>query len=933
MSTKIDSRQAKNVAALPMVGSSANATLDTIFPLIDSELSKLFEDRNILLADGGTIALTANGQTLSFTSPLLLHINSQVAGGAPTVIDLAATSRTFTATGRMLYAVIDRLAGTATVTADATTLSAVTSANKEVVLIAKRIDSADGTAQVYFRNGFALVAGQSSRFGVDPILTNKRVAYSSADDSTTTGANATLTAFTTGIVRLTNSSLTSIAGIPAGTSGQSLIIENKTGNFLTVGNDDSNASSANRIFTGAGAPISMPNNATFTFTYDSTGTHWMLTGGSGSGSGGGGSKNYLSSYIASLSSGIPNAGNGNFEFGSVTGFSLGTTGTLTNGIPTGTPTFGSGASGNLSISAVNSGQLAGGYSMSYASSAASTAGNMVASSAFYIDAEDQAKILTWKFYYKAQTNPTNANWSGTSSNSFGVAVWDVTNSVWLQTSSNFGMTQNSGVGMASGSFQTNLTTAQLRFIIYNANATSGAVTVYFDDISVGPQTIPFGVPASDWTPYTLVFGGTTSAPTDGAGAVKTAFWRRVGDSMEIMVNYRQSSAGSAGSGSYLIPLPAGYSMDLNKVSLPSTPGTATVLNSGGSAVGSSYIASTTANTTSRAFPAGTVSVITSTALTATFTTDNVPQQAFPFSSSFGVNFSTNPMYFNMFATVPIAGWSANVQMSSDSDTRIVMAKASGTPANTTALNPIIYPTLVFDTHAAYNSTTGRYTVPVSGKYRISAMIDISAVSFLIIYKNGVADTGGNIGYTSGNIGLCTGIVDCVAGDIIDLRPDTGTGGHTPRNHSITFERISGPTTIAASESINASYYCSTNQSASASTPINFDTKDYDSHNAVTTGSSWVFTAPSSGVYWISMNGDVTVSTDFRLLLYKNGSAFKSMSGVIPSSTAGGRPSSSTSVKLLAGDTIQIRPTASQTFVGGTLSTGGTSIINIMRAGN
>ena len=32
----------------------------------------------------------------------------------------------------------------------------------------------------------------------------------------------------------------------------------------------------------------------------------------------------------------------------------------------------------------------------------------------------------------------------------------------------------------------------------------------------------------------------------------------------------------------------------------------------------------------------------------------------------------------------------------------------------------------------------------------------------------------------------------------------------------------------------------------------FDDKDYDTHNAVTTGSSWVFTAPLPGKYSVSV---------------------------------------------------------------------------------
>ncbi|CAK9253116.1 unnamed protein product [Sphagnum jensenii] len=103
-----------------------------------------------------------------------------------------------------------------------------------------------------------------------------------------------------GVVRLTNGSLVSVSGIPAGAAGQVLIVENKTGATITINNDDAGASAANRIFTGS-AGVSMPNNATFAFTYDAVSTHWMLTGGSGSGSGSGGSKNYLSAVVTSQS--------------------------------------------------------------------------------------------------------------------------------------------------------------------------------------------------------------------------------------------------------------------------------------------------------------------------------------------------------------------------------------------------------------------------------------------------------------------------------------------------------------------------------------------------------------------------------------------------------------------------------------------------------
>lgn len=161
--------QASDVAvesALPMVGSSVREDLQTTLGLADAQVSKLFEDRNITLADGGDITFPVVGTSVSFTQSLKLHINSKVAGGSPTVIDLGATTRALSANLRMIYAVVNRTAGTATVTADATSLPAVTSSNQEIVLIAKRIDSGDGTKTLYFRDGSAMVASATaSRLG------------------------------------------------------------------------------------------------------------------------------------------------------------------------------------------------------------------------------------------------------------------------------------------------------------------------------------------------------------------------------------------------------------------------------------------------------------------------------------------------------------------------------------------------------------------------------------------------------------------------------------------------------------------------------------------------------------------------------------------------------------------------------------------------
>lgn len=149
--------------ALPMTGTSAGTKLSTVLDSMDSNLTMLYEDRNVTLVDGGFV--TYLGSTVQFTEALKLHFNSKEAGGSPVVVDLGSATRTISASGRMIYAVVNRSAGTAVVTDDSATLPATVSANQEVWLIAKRVDDGSGVKRLYFRNGSAFNEGQSARLG------------------------------------------------------------------------------------------------------------------------------------------------------------------------------------------------------------------------------------------------------------------------------------------------------------------------------------------------------------------------------------------------------------------------------------------------------------------------------------------------------------------------------------------------------------------------------------------------------------------------------------------------------------------------------------------------------------------------------------------------------------------------------------------------
>jgi hypothetical protein len=103
-------------------------------------------------------------------------------------------------------------------------------------------------------------------------------------NSTATGANQTL-ALPAFAVRLTNISLTSIAGIVAPSTPQNVILTNLTGVDLVIAND-STATAANRILTGTGANLDFLNGSSIGLYYDNISSRWRVFGGSGGGGGG-----------------------------------------------------------------------------------------------------------------------------------------------------------------------------------------------------------------------------------------------------------------------------------------------------------------------------------------------------------------------------------------------------------------------------------------------------------------------------------------------------------------------------------------------------------------------------------------------------------------------------------------------------------------------
>ena len=575
----------------------------------------------------------------------------------------------------------------------------------------------------------------------------------------------------------------------------------------------------------------------------------MLASGA-SGSGGSTGKNYISSYN--------NANcNGDFESGSISGWSVFSVSGVTNGVPTSAPSIISSPGVNdPALSLLSSGQLAGQYSLQSVFPTAALREGFI-SDIFTIDAEDQAKVLTFKFYYQLTGSSGTVDFSGTSSNAFIVGIYAVngSNIGWIQPAGVYSMTQSSGAGIATGTFQTYSDATQYRFAILCASVTgwTGPATLKFDDFQVGPLTAPIGAPVTDWVDRgAMTIGAVTTAPSKGTIAIDKIFMRRVGDSAQFLYEYSQTTAGGLGSGTYLFSLPSGMNIDTSKITVAGGGS----IRSGNSAIGfgAASVNSGTginANVTVYPYSATQVFLLVTSSQNTSGTGDASVDEPVG-SLAYPLNDSVASYKFTF--TVPIAGWSSNVQMSNDTDTRVVAASVNTISSTSVTLNTALqFTATAIDTHGAI--TTGaayKFTAPVSGIYKISAaMPSVTAGAHgFYVAKNGsftlsaqtyLATSSTSQG-GSGSISLALN-----SGDYIQLFcGSSNTLNSTTANLNI--ERLSGPSVVAATETVAE---IRENRAGSAIgttyTVIPYATVIKSTHNTWDgTNNRWV--APVSGTY-------------------------------------------------------------------------------------
>jgi hypothetical protein len=617
--------------------------------------------------------------------------------------------------------------------------------------------------------------------------------------------------------------------------------------------------------------------------------------------------------------------NPDFDGGATTSWSMQKV-SLSSFIPTGN--IGAADAGHT-IATSSSSPLEGANSLLIQGASAFTAGNCLVSKEFTIDREDVAKVMGWSFAYEAIT--TNMDFSGTTANTWAVYIAEVTTGTpdtvvsWIQPAGVYNLVQGSGVGLASGTFQTTATeSSAYRIVLVCINSEAAATTLKVDDFQLGPQKVVYGSPVTDWQ---SVSGMTaTSAATV---VVTSALYRRVGDSYDYQADLTFSGAGSVNE--VTIALPPGVVIDVNKE--PSTGirtacGDGLYRNTGSGALqtGVVYYATGVTGSSSIVFYTPTVTVAS--------------------GHTIGINFR-----------IPVVGLSSSVSMSNDTDTRVVAleigSSAAGSTAPTGTLNTssniINYSTArtYYDTNAAYSA--GSYTVQVTGFYDVSAGYGIThtvAAGFLAVeIWVGSVNRGQTYRYVSGagdSAISTTKRVFCNAGDVITARSRTNltTPAYTAAAvNYLSIARTSGPATIAASETVAFAAYGSTstvaNGSLDAMKAITHAVTSIDTHKSYNS-SAGTYTIPVSGKYLINGNGaanDTSIqwrfgfSVDDPANYYSLDQTYAETAGTI-------EPASFSAVaSLVAGQVIRFGASHSSVSPVGMLNDGRFNFVSIVRVGN
>lgn len=496
---------------------------------------------------------------------------------------------------------------------------------------------------------------------------------------------------------------------------------------------------------------------------------------------------------------------GDAESGTVTNYIEGSYAAATR--PAGTFTPSSGA-GTFAISNSATAPLFGTRSFILTKSSGASRQGRAIERTITIDQGYQASVMDVFFQYEVVSGTFVAGSQTTDSSMIVYFAVSPNGTTWtIREPSSFKLLSNSSTIMDTmvGSIQTDADTTHVKVIMYVAETANSAWSLKCE-LGVRPTIYVYGTPITDWTSYTPTITHTSGAATN---YTTTAYWRRVGDSIDIN-GVIAFSAGSSAFDNIIVSLPTGRVIDTTKISGVAI-GNGTFTDAGSGFLPLDVVYNTTTNF-----------VIYTINSSGTYSTDNNITNAIPvtIAASDGINFQIKGL--------PIVGQSSSVQVSESTDTRVVSFVGTGAGGAVTANVTNIPTTAVRDSHGGWSGSV--YTIFVPGDYQVSGYIEGASASSLFWYKNGVSQNYVNSIYASAlGSAFSYTLHNLVAGDQISFRSNVS---QTLVVFRLAISRISGPAAIAASEKIRLRYSCSTSPSINNTTPtITYDTRRYDTHLA------------------------------------------------------------------------------------------------------
>jgi hypothetical protein len=449
------------------------------------------------------------------------------------------------------------------------------------------------------------------------------------------------------------------------------------------------------------------------------------------------------------------------------------------------------------------------------------------------------------------------NSSGYADDELTMWVYDVSNAALIQPAP-YKVKSSTVPSEAQFEFQSAIDSSTYRVGFFVEGTATTAWTMDVDNFKVEPNSYQYGSPITDWKTFTPSYTNVS------AGASNEGFYRRVGDSIEVQVSTNFATAGAASSIIWKAQTDLGVTIDgakFSEIGVDVIGGGNWYDDAGGSG---SFVGIDVHGADDFRFRRGGGS-------------SNVLQGSDVTSADF-VSFT---------AKIPVTGWSSNVQMSDGGDNRVVAAKYDNQAGQSfnTGVTTIGFNNKQHDSHNAVSSTSGSgwvFTAPISGYYHANMNIlfgdqaNTSGDFVQVWLRSGQTSTGifatedhETAGTVTETIGIgCAGDVYLEAGGTIDAQVSNSTGVTMSCNVNvnrtqISIHRISGPTQIAASETVyvECEHNNALNVSTSTDTIVPYETRIVDTRQAYDL-STGVFTAPSKGRYFIGATFYMDASTDF-----------------------------------------------------------------------